>query len=327
MDLMEVLSERSRLVDRALEEALDLNVQKKLYDAMRHLPLAGGKRLRPALAMVVADAINGSGMRTLPFGVALEITHNFTLIHDDLMDRDDLRRSVITVHKAYDEATAINAGDVLFARAFEVLTDLDCDDRIFREIVGDLARTVRLIGEGQQLDMDFGRQEHVTEEDALLMVKLKTAVLFETAAKGAALIAGADERLVEDMKGYGLNLGIGFQLHDDLLDIIGEERTTGKPRWSDLREGKKTVILIHALEHAAPKDRDLILRTIGRPDVTNEEIAQVVDVLNWTGSIVYAQTLTRRYAEKAKEYLFGLEESEHKDLLVALADFTITREK
>jgi len=327
MDLKESLGDRITIVDEALEASLDLDIQKKLYDAMRHLPLAGGKRLRPVMAMLVADAISGTGRKTIPFGVALELTHNFTLIHDDLMDRDDLRRGVITVHKAFDDPTAINAGDVLFARAFEVLTDLECDDHTMREIVRDLAKTVRLIGEGQQSDMDFESRGDVTEKDAMLMIKLKTAVFFETAAKGGALIAGGTPGQVEAMKKYGINVGIGFQLHDDLLDIIGEEKTIGKPRWSDLREGKKTVILLHAIANASPEDRQIILDNIGREDVTQEELAKVVEVLGRTRSVEYVKALTREHSGKAVEYLSALPDSEHKELLIGIADYMVSRDK
>jgi len=327
MDLKEALGGRIAMVDEALEESLDLDIQKKLYDAMRHLPLAGGKRLRPVMAMLVADAISGSGERTIPFGVALELTHNFTLIHDDLMDQDDLRRGVITVHKAFDDPTAINAGDVLFARAFEVLTDLECDDHTMREIVRDLAKTVRLIGEGQQSDMDFESRGDVTEDDAMRMIELKTAVFFETAARGGALIASGTPEQVEAMKKFGINVGIGFQLHDDLLDIIGEEEKIGKPRWSDLREGKKTVILLHAIANATPEDRQVIMDNVGREDVTQEELAKVVEVLKETGAIDYIQSTTKEMSDKAVEYLNVLPDSEHKELLIGIADYMVSRDK
>ncbi len=327
MDLKEALGGRIAIVDEALEESLDLDIQRKLIDAMRHYPLAGGKRLRPVMAMLVADAINGTGKRTIPFGVALELTHNFTLIHDDLMDQDDLRRGVITVHKAFDDPTAINAGDVLFARAFEVLTDLECDDRTMREIVRDLAKTVRLIGEGQQSDMDFESRGDVTEADAMKMIELKTAVFFETAARGGALIAKGTPEQVEAMKRYGINVGIGFQLHDDLLDIIGEQEKIGKPKWSDLREGKKTVILLHAIENSSPEDRQTILDNIGREDVTMEELARVVEVLERTGAIDFIKTTTKEMSDKAVEYLNVLPDSEHKDLLIGIADYMVSRDK
>ncbi len=314
-------------MDAALQEALALEMDRKLLDAIRHLPLAGGKRLRPAMAMVVADAISGSGERTIPFGVALELTHNFTLIHDDLMDRDDLRRGVITVHKAFDEPTAINAGDVLFARAFEVLTDIECDDATVREIVRDLARTVRLIGEGQQNDMDFERAESVEEGQALRMIELKTAVLFETACRGGALIAGGTPEQVEAMRLYGLNVGIGFQLQDDLLDILSDEATIGKDRWSDLREGMKSVVLIHALRNARPKDRALIEATVGREGVTDDELAKVVKALQRAGSITYARDLAKRYADIARSHLAPLPPSGHRDVLEALVDYMVTRER
>lgn len=326
LDLQEAINEKIRLVDDALDRALNLDIQKKLYDAIRHLPLAGGKRLRPVLAMIVADAISGSGLRTIPFGIALEITHNFTLIHDDIMDKDDFRRNVITVHKAFDEATAINAGDVLFARAFEVLTQLDCDDRIFREIVADLALTVRKIGEGQQLDMDFENRTDVSENDCLQMIRLKTAILFETACRGAALIAGGTDEQIEGMRQYGLNIGMSFQIYDDLLDIIGNERKMGKPRLSDLRQGKRTIIVVHAFKHAKGDDLECLREILGNRNASSEDLERVVAVLDRVGSLNYARQLTQRYAEEAKTYLDCLPRSNDKERLEAIADYMISRE-
>ena len=150
MELKDMLAGRIEIVNKALNEALDVAGHEKLQAAMRHIPMAGGKRLRPILAMLCADAISDSGIRTVPFGVTLELIHNFTLLHDDVMDQDDLRRGVKTVHVLFDEATAINAGDVLFARAFEILSNTDVKDSVLRVLVRNVAAAVRKIGEGQQ---------------------------------------------------------------------------------------------------------------------------------------------------------------------------------
>ena len=186
-------------IDAALAQMLDVGEQDTLRKAMMHLPLSGGKRLRPSLAMLVADCVSGEGGRALPFGLALEIIHNFTLVHDDIMDRDDYRRGVKTVHKMWDEPTAINAGDALFARAFEILSTVEVTPEVFRELVYDVACMVRQIGEGQQWDMEFEKQKKVTEEEYLKMIERKTALMFMTGAKGGALIGGGTEEQVKAM--------------------------------------------------------------------------------------------------------------------------------
>ena len=169
MDLKGMLSDRIEKVNLALASALDVGDEDKLRKAISHIPMAGGKRLRPVLAMLSADAISGSGERVIPFGIALEIIHSFTLLHDDVMDKDELRRGVATVHVLFDEATAINAGDVLFARAFETLSTTDVSDAVLRLLVREVARAVRKIGEGQQMDKDFENRTDITEKDYLRM--------------------------------------------------------------------------------------------------------------------------------------------------------------
>ena len=171
MDLNNMLENRINSVNLALKTALDIGESDKLRKAVSHIPMAGGKRLRPILAMLSGDAISNSGEKVIPFGVALEIIHSFTLLHDDVMDKDDLRRGVATVHVLFDEATAINAGDVLFARAFETLTTTDVSDAVLRVLVREVAEAVRNIGEGQQMDKDFENSGDITETDYLKMIE------------------------------------------------------------------------------------------------------------------------------------------------------------
>ncbi|UCE72981.1 MAG: polyprenyl synthetase family protein, partial [Methanomassiliicoccales archaeon] len=186
MELKSMLSDRIDAVNIALTGALDVGGQDKLRRAITHIPMAGGKRLRPVLAMLTADAVSEKGDKAVPFGVALELIHNFTLLHDDVMDKDELRRGVKTVHVLFDEATAINAGDVLFARAFEMLSTTDVSDAVLRNLVREVAEAVRNIGEGQQLDKDFEMRTDISENDYLKMIEYKTAMLFQIAAKGGA---------------------------------------------------------------------------------------------------------------------------------------------
>jgi geranylgeranyl diphosphate synthase type I len=324
-DFSSKLDVRRDAVNKALAEYLKVGDNETLRKAMSHYPLAGGKRLRPILAMVVADAISGTGARTLPFGCGLELVHNFTLVHDDIMDNDDLRRGIQTVHKEFDMPTAIIAGDALFALAFEVISKTDVSAETWGRLVADTAFAVRLIAEGQQMDMEFEKRRTVSEVEYLDMIGKKTAILFSLSTRGGALIAGATEQQVKSASDYGQYLGLGFQIKDDILGIIGDEKVLGKPVGSDIRNGKKTLIAVKAFETLKGDDGKLLLNTFGRDDAYDEEIEEIVQILRGSEALEYARKRAEEYSSRAKAALESFDESEHKKILEEFADFVVTR--
>ncbi len=326
MELMERLEPRRKTVNEALIKMLDVGDVAKLKKAMNHLPLAGGKRLRPILAMLVADAVSNKGKKTIPFGNALEIIHNFTLVHDDIMDNDNLRRGKKTVHTLFNETTAILAGDALFALAFEILATLEVNDSKIRILLKDMARVVRKISEGQQMDMDFENRLDVSEEEYLKMIEKKTAALFAMAAKGGAIIADGTEKQIKSMEEYGRLLGIGFQIWDDYLDVSGKERKLGKPVGSDIKNGKHTLMVIHALKRLNGEERKRFLSVLGNENASTEEVNSAIALLEKIGSINYAKTMAFNFAAEAKKRLDVLPQSEHKELLNDFVDFMVKRE-
>jgi geranylgeranyl diphosphate synthase type I len=327
MDLNSMLKDRISKVNVALESALDVGEQDKLRQAVRHIPMAGGKRLRPVLAMLTADAISEKGENVIPFGVSLELIHNFTLLHDDVMDKDDLRRGVETVHKMFDESTAINAGDVLFARAFETLTTTEVDDAVLRDLVCEVAKAVRNIGEGQQLDKDFEVRTDISEADYLKMIEYKTARLFQIATKGGAMIAGGSSEQIEAMSEYGRILGMGFQIWDDYLDLKADENLLGKPVGSDIKNGKRTLMVVHALKRLEGADKEEFLRVLGNSEATQEEVRRAIGLMEKVGSTAYAEKMALDLAQKSKELLGILSESEHKNILDMITDYMVQRKK
>lgn len=327
MDLTAVLSDRIKTVDAALDKALDIGEQERLKSAMRHLPLSSGKRLRPVLAMVVADAINGQGKRAIPFGLCLEIIHNFTLVHDDIMDKDAMRRGIKTVHVEFDEPTAINAGDVLFARGFEVLTTLDAKPEILIILVREVAEMVRYIGEGQQSDMDFEKRVDTTEEEYMKMIELKTSLMFKMAARGGAMIAGGTKGQIDALTEYGRLLGLGFQLWDDVLALTADQAKLGKSVGNDIRRGKRTLIIVHAFNNFTKEDKEKLSKVLGKENATKKEVDETIELLKEYGSIEYAKNTAQRFAAKAKDLLAVLKESEHKKILLEMADYAVRREK
>lgn len=316
-------------IERYLEEQLAIGQHPEVLKAIAYYPSAGGKRLRPVLTLAVADAVSpGSSWRALPFGCGLELVHNFTLIHDDLMDGDSVRRGRPTLHNVWNQASAINAGDILFALSFEVMTRTEADDATVRTLVQEAARTVFEIGEGQQWDMDFEEAEPggVTEAEYLRMVEFKTARLFEMAAKGGARVAGADDALTEAMGMFAREMGIGFQIWDDYLDIFADQDKLGKDVGSDIRNGKHTIMAIRTLGSDGAEDRATFLRAFGNVEATGEEMEAAIDVMQRTGAIDYARSMAEDFAARAEDRLLALPPSEHREFLRGLIHYMIARD-
>ncbi|HID25250.1 MAG TPA: polyprenyl synthetase family protein, partial [Thermoplasmata archaeon] len=248
MDIKKRFRREIEEINSALEKFLVDGGPRNLYSAAKYLPLAGGKRLRPLLTLLSAEAVDGEGSKALPFGLAVEIVHNFTLVHDDIMDKSRLRRGSEAVHIRFGEPTAILAGDLLFAKAFEILQQVDTDPLTFKELNRLVIGCVERICEGQQLDMDFERQKMVTEKEYMDMIEKKTASLFSCATKGGAIIGGGNKEETDALAAYGRFFGLSFQIWDDYLDLCGKQQEIGKVIGNDIRDGKKTLIVTHALE-------------------------------------------------------------------------------
>jgi len=326
LDVMVEILKRARMLDEKVLSYLEGGEPDKLVKAVRHYPEAGGKRLRPVLAMVVADAISGDSEKVLPLACSLEIIHNFTLIHDDVMDDDPMRRGRPAVHALFDMPTAIIAGDAMFARAFEVLAMTEVPHGRMRELFTLVAHTVWEIAEGQQLDIDFENSDTVTVDRYLNMIEKKTAVLFACAAKGAAIVSSGTEDQERMMWEYARLLGLGFQIWDDILGITADQEKLGKPVGSDIRNGKRTMIVLHALENADAERRELLLSILGREDASDEEIAMAIQTLDYVGSIGFARERALEYADRAIECLECLDDSESKDLLRELVVYSVKRD-
>ncbi|UCC93686.1 MAG: polyprenyl synthetase family protein [Thermoplasmata archaeon] len=328
-EVVAYMTARKEDIEPYLEEQLSIGHHPEVLKAIAYYPMAGGKRLRPVLTLAVADAISeGAGWRAMPFGCALELVHNFTLVHDDLMDEDSVRRGRPTLHTVWDEASAINTGDILFALSFEVMTKTEADDATVRRLVTEASRTVFEIGEGQQWDMDFEGAEpgSVTEEDYLRMNEFKTGRLFEMASKGGARVAGADEALAQEMGLFAREMGIGFQIWDDYLDVYADQAKLGKDVGSDIRNGKHTLMAIRTLASASPEDRPVFLKAFGNADATEEEVASAIGVMERTGAVESARDTAKAYAARAEERLRLLHPSEHREFLRGLIYYMIARD-
>jgi len=324
MNLKEKIAIRAKPIDKTLKKYLEIREPTKLYEASAHIPLAGGKRLRPVMALITCDMVGGDSEKAILFATALETIHNFTLVHDDVMDDDDLRHGVAACHTIYGLSTAILAGDTLFAYAFEMITDSDIDDRIKADLVKNVAYVVRKIAEGQQMDINFEEKETVEPNDYLEMIRLKTSILFGAAAYGGARIGGTSESEARELEQMATNVGLGFQIWDDYLDATASEDVLGKPSGSDIRQGKRTLLVIEALKRANSKQRKRLLEILDSEN-NDEDIIEAVNIIDECGALSECHKQAKQYLEGARKVLLKYPESESRTLFEELLEYMVTR--
>ncbi|WP_457591816.1 polyprenyl synthetase family protein [Geoglobus sp.] len=317
--ISEVIREKADIINKEIEKLLTVKEPEGLYRATRHYLKAGGKRLRPVITMISAEALGKDSRRVLPAGIAIETIHNFTLIHDDIMDEDEMRRGVKTVHTLYGIPTAILAGDTLYAEAFDILAKSEAEPENVVRAMSSLARVCVEICEGQFMDMSFEERNDVSEEEYIEMVRKKTGVLIGISASIPAILFGEDEEIERALWNYGIYSGIGFQIHDDLLDIAGKDKI-GKDWGSDIVEGKKTLIVIKAFEQGVELD------TFGKGKASRDELERDIKKLFDCGAVDYARKKAKEYIEMAKAQLDILPESEARTHLKELADYLVERD-
>ena len=331
MDVLKYLEERAHMVEREMDRWVPRGLEPEiLAKATRHLLEAGGKRLRPCLALTACEAVGGRAEDALETATALELLHNFTLIHDDIMDRDEFRRNVKTVHVLWGEPVAIIAGDALFAKVFEAAAAnakrLGLDGARAVELFDTISKASFEICQGQALDMLFEGRADVSEAEYMRMVSGKTGALLEASAKVGALLGKGEPEQVRALAEYGRLIGMAFQMQDDVLGVAGEQEKFGKPIGSDVREGKRTLIVVRALTTAPPDDKTTLLRALGKRDASEAELKAAIDVLKRAGAIDYVAERARGLVAQAKSKLKALPESGAREVLSELADFTIKRE-
>lgn len=316
----------SKELDGPIRQYIKDEEPANLIEATRQYPYAGGKRMRPAMVLAAAGAVGGDKSKAMPLAVAIEYIHNFTLVHDDFMDGDEKRRGMTTIHIAYDVPTAILAGDALFAKAFQIIAELDVPDKNMREILRYVTQAVWDLARGQEMDIN-NEGRIVSEETYLETIRLKTSVLFAAAAAGGALAGGADEKTVKAIHEYAMTLGLGFQIFDDYLGIAGDPAKTGKSVGNDIRKGKCTVMVTHAVKNIKdPAVLEEFVRIIGNGKATERQVMKAKSIMENAGSIAYGRELAQKKVDEAISKLDVLGPSEEKDFMIALARYAIDRE-
>lgn len=326
-NLLTSINEVKPFIEQRIVESLTASRHERLAAAMMHLILGGGKRMRATLPWLVGRAVGDTHSGLLDIGAAIETIHNFTLVHDDIMDDDEIRRGRNAVHIEYDMPTAINAGDAMLAIAFERLVmsaNIELHD--IPSLVNRIAWMVRRVSEGQQLDIEFETRDRVTEDEYIEMIEGKTAVMFQICAELGARVAGADDEVIECLAEWGRSVGLCFQLMDDLIDVLSDSATLGKPTGSDVAQGKQTLMVIHALSQPDSEAKSRLLSVLGKcEDATEAMVQDGIVALEELGSIAYARERANEYHQHAHACLDRLPDGPAMLALRELTDLQLKR--
>ena len=292
---------------------------KSLYDPIEYVLAAGGKRIRPSFVLMAYNLFHDDVDRILPVATALETYHNYTLLHDDLMDKADMRRGRPTVHKKWDDNTAILSGDTMLVLAYEHLAK--CDTKYLKPALDLFTETALEVSEGQQFDMEFETRNDVAEEEYIEMIRLKTSVLLACALKMGAVVAGASDADANALYAFGEKVGLAFQLQDDLLDVYGDPKVFGKAIGGDITSNKKTFMLINAFNRADAGTRAELERwTTATEFDPAEKIAAVTEIYNRLGIDKLAEQRIKEYFEQSRQHLDELSVSD--DRKAVLREYT-----
>lgn len=298
-----------------------------LYEPIKYTMSQGGKRIRPVLMLLCYNLFKEDAEKALPCAMGLEMYHNYTLLHDDLMDNADMRRGNMTVHKKWDANTAILSGDSMLVLSYQLMAQ--CPQQYLQQILETFTITALEIGEGQQYDMDFEKRSDVTEEEYIEMIRLKTSVLLACAAKIGGTLAGAGSEDLTHLYKFGEQIGLAFQLQDDYLDVYGDEKIFGKNIGGDITSNKKTYMLIKAFERAEGENLSQLTKWIKATDFCRaEKIAAVTDLYTKLNIKEIAQDKINQYFLSAMEHLEAINvTSDKKDELLQFVKLMMKREK
>jgi len=327
-EIKEKFKQNAVLVDKYIFENIQVKTPNELYEASLHLIKGGGKRLRPYLVSKSCEIVGGDIMKSIPFGAALELLHTFTLVHDDIMDNDNKRRGIKTVHNKYQSKNkAILVGDLLYSKVYDVVLNQKKIQDVNKIIccMKLITNGIISLNEGQYFDIMFPDINNVSENEYIKMVSGKTAVLFKVCAEVGSIIGGGNAEQISNLGEFAYNIGIGYGLLDDILGITGDEKKLGKPIGSDLREGKKTLIIIHALNNSTVSQNKKIKSVLGNKHISNNNIFEVNEILETIGSLEYSRKKAKEYVDNGVKKLKIFQNSVAKSDLEKLAYYFIQR--
>ncbi len=299
---------------------------KNLYEPNNYFLQIGGKRLRPVLLLLATELFNGKIENALPASLAIEYFHNFTLIHDDVMDNAPVRRGFKTIHEKYNLNTAILSGDVLMIKACEYLSKVEAI--YFKTVFDVYTKTAIEVCEGQQYDIDFETKDAVTHDEYIEMIRLKTSVLLAASMKIGAILGGSQDDDSELLYTYAENLGIAFQIQDDILDCYGDEKLVGKQPGGDIIQNKKTLLLIEAIKRSTEKNDSRLQEWITKKEFNNsEKVTAFLSIFNDYNIKSFALQQRDVYVQKSVQALGSISLDEPKKaILKSLVDYLVVRD-
>ena len=318
------IENNAKIVNKYLNSKLNGN-PKKLYDAAGHLIVNGGKRLRPYMVIRSCQILGGKSSTEMISASAVEMVHNFTLVHDDIMDNDEMRHGVPTVHKKFGMPIAILAGDVLFSKAFQIISESKLSPNANTHLISRLAKACVDVCEGQLLDIKMADEKRIpTEKEYITMIGKKTAALFDVSCAMGAICATNKPKDISNLSTFGRNLGIAFQITDDLIGVMGDPKVTKKPVGNDLREGKKSLPILMAIKLAKGNEKKIILKAFGNSKISKKELNMAVELIRSLGIEEKVRNQALKYAEKSEKSLTKYKGTAKVEL-VALLDFVVKR--
>lgn len=312
-------------VEKKLRKMFNLRKPFSLYEPAHYIVEGEGKRLRPLLVIFSTLAVGGKSSQVYNAAVAVELLHNFTLVHDDIMDNADKRRGRLTLHKKYDLSTAILTGDILLAVAYEYLLK-DCKSNS-KEILASFTKGLVEVCEGQSLDKEFETRNDITLTEYIVMIEKKTAAMAQMCCEIGAYLGGGNLKEVKALSDYGKLIGIAFQIQDDLLDVTADEKKFGKKIGGDLVEGKKTYLFLKALEKAKGDDKKALIKLIKNKGIKNSQIKTYQQLYFKLGVIEDAQNEIISYTDKALKKLSVISSEKNREIFIWLANSLIRRSK
>lgn len=318
MDYDQRYNAYKKVVDERLKQALIEEKPVGLYEPIRYILLAGGKRIRPIILLLSCESLGGDYKDAINAALAVEIFHNFTLVHDDIMDNADLRRGLLTIHKRWGINTAILSGDAMFAIAYKFLSSIK-SARI-DEIFNSFTQAAIEVCEGQALDLELETSFDVSIDDYIKMISKKTASLIKNSARIGALIANGSNEQILALENYGFNLGLAFQFMDDLLDVVASSDEFGKSIGGDIVNGKRTFLLLTAMGKVKGKDKEIIEKVFVKKNLDPSIVHEVKEIYIRYGIVDEAQEMVRFYTNLAINSLEPIPESEPRSMLIWLAN-------
>ena len=326
LSALEVIERYKGMVEAELERYLPRRGEPaEFYESVWELLDRGGKRFRPGLVFLACESVGGRIEEALGAAAAVELLHNMTLIHDDIEDESKLRRGKPCIHKMYGVPIAINAGDAMLIKVFEIANGSSITRDRCHALVTSIANRAYAITWGQAFEFNLWKRTKFTEDDVIRLLRCKTGALTGLATEAGAIAGGGLSNYVKVLSEFGETIGIAFQIVDDILNVVGKEKEYGKEIGGDIREGKKTILAAHLLNVANSDDKNRFLRILGKTSIKRSEIKRIIQLYHYYGCVEYAKSRADFYLQKATESLSALPRSEARNNLELVAKFLVSR--